>query len=146
MPVRLALLPISVWAILLTTILLARAQVDSGGTDVQNLRSVIESQIGAFKRDDAQGAYSFAALEIQKIFPTANIFMQMVRRGYQPVYRPRSYAFAELTEIDGNLTQTVRIVGSDGDPATALYIMERQPDGSWKIGGCVLMREPGQGV
>ena len=107
---------------------------------------MIEQQIDAFKRDDAAGAYSFAAPGIQQIFPTAEIFMQMVRKGYQPVYRPRSYAFGELTEIEGKLVQPVQIVGPDEIPVTALYIMERQPDGSWKIGGCVLTRGPGKGV
>ncbi len=72
--------------------------------------------------------------------------MQMARQGYQPAYRPRSYAFGELTRIDDKLVQPVEIVGPDGVPVTALYIMERQPDGSWKIGGCVLTRAPGQGV
>ena len=28
--------------------------------------------------------------------------------------------------------------GPDGRPRIALYIMERQPDGSWKIDGCIL--------
>ncbi len=107
---------------------------------------MIEQQIDAFKRDNAVGAHSFAAPGIQQIFPSAEIFMQMVRQGYQPVYRPRSYAFDELTRIDGKLVQSVRVVSPDGLPVTALYIMERQPDGSWKIGGCVLTREPGQGV
>ena len=110
------------------------------------IRSVIDQQIDAFKRDDATGAYSFAAPSIQQIFPSAEIFMQMVRQGYQPVYRPRSFEFDELTEIDGKIVQPVRVVGPDGVPVTALYIMERQPDGSWKIGGCVLTQGPGQGA
>ena len=31
-------------------------------------------------------------------FPTEEIFMQMVRQGYPPVYRPRAYKFGELEE------------------------------------------------
>ena len=54
--------------------------------------------------------------------------------------------FGELTRIEGKLVQPVQIVGPDGIPVTALYIMERQPDGSWKIGECVLTRGPGKGV
>ena len=72
--------------------------------------------------------------------------MQMVQQGYQPVYRPRSFAFEELTRIDGKLVQPVRVIGPVGLPVTALYIMERQPNGSWKIGGCVLTQTPGQGA
>ena len=137
---------LTAWVILISSIDLASAQAEFGITDVQKLRHVIERQIDAFKRDDATGAYSFAAPSIQKIFPTAEIFMDMVRKGYQPVYRPRSYAFDELTRIEGKLVQPVRVIGPDGVPVTALYIMKRQSDGSWKIGGCVLTRVPGQGV
>ncbi len=146
MTIRPALIPLAAWAIVLTIIFPVRAQVDPDTEDVQSIRSVIEQQIDAFKRDDAAGAYSFAAPAIKKIFPSAEIFMQRVRQGYQPVYRPRSFAFDELTRIEGKLVQPVRVVGPDGVPVTALYIMERQPDGSWKIGGCLLTRESGQRV
>ncbi len=146
MTIRPALILLAAWAIVLMIIFPVRAQVDPGTVDVQSIRGVIEQQIDAFKRDDATGAYSFAAPSIQKIFPTAEIFMRMVRQGYQPVYRPRSFAFDELTRIEGKLVQPVRVVGPDGVPVTALYIMEQQSDGSWKIGGCVLTREPGQGI
>ncbi len=137
---------LTAWLILISSTVLVWAQAELGAGDVQTIRRVIEQQIDAFKRDDATGAYSFAAPGIQKIFPTAEIFMRMVRQGYQPVYRPRSYAFDELTRIEGKLVQPVRVVGPDGVPVTALYIMERQPDRSWKIGGCVLTRAPGRGI
>ena len=125
MTIRPALIPLAAWSIALMIIFPVRAQVDPGTGDVQSIRGVIEQQIDAFKRDDAAGAYSFAAPEIKKIFPSAEIFMQMVRQGYQPVYRPRSFAFNELTRIDGKLVQSVRVVGPDGLPVTALYILER---------------------
>jgi hypothetical protein len=32
----------------------------------------------------------------------------------------------------------VLLVGPDGKPVMALYAMERQPDGSWRIDGCML--------
>ena len=69
---------------LLTNALPLRAQVDFEAAEVQNIRRVIERQIDAFKRDDAAGAYAFTSPTIRKIFPTAEIFMRMVRQGYQP--------------------------------------------------------------
>ena len=143
---RPAFVLMAVWVFFLTNALPLRAQSDMEAADVQGIRRVIEQQIDAFQQDDGTRAFSFAAPAIRKIFPTAEIFMRMVRQGYQPVYRPRSYAFDELTRIDGRLVQPVRVVGPDGVPVTALYIMERQPDGGWKIGGCVLTREAGKGV
>ena len=46
--------------------------------------------------------------------------------------------------IDGRLTQLVNVVGPDGVARVALYFMERQADGSWRIGGCMLTT--GQGT
>jgi hypothetical protein len=42
---------------------------------------------------------------------------------------------------DGRLLQPVRIEWSDGDPLIAVYILAKQPDGSWKIDGVFLSRD-----
>ena len=112
--------------------------------DVGSIRRAITDQIDAFKRDDAMAAYGLAAPGIKKAFPSAEAFMTMVRRSYRPVYRPRHYAFEPLVEIDRTLVQPVAIIGPDGLPVTAHYVMERQPDGAWRIGGCVLTQVPGR--
>jgi hypothetical protein len=108
------------------------------------IESVIESQLQAFLRDDGVTAYSFAAPNITSRFPTAEIFMQMVEQGYPQVYRPRSYRFGPLTEKPGHLEQAVEIVDSEGEYWTALYTLELQPDGSWKITGCYLLKSLGE--
>jgi hypothetical protein len=61
-----------------------------------------------------------------------------VRNGYQPVYRPREVRFGDLVDLDGALIQKVDVTGPDGRRALALYVMERQADGSWRINGCML--------
>jgi hypothetical protein len=38
------------------------------------------------------------------------------------------------------------VIGPDGVPATALYIMERDAAGEWRIGGCVIADEPEAGA
>ena len=106
--------------------------------DRDTIRSVITSQLDAFRRDDAPGAYAEAAPGIRRLFPTPDIFLEMVRRGYPPVYRPRSAEFTSLATEDGQLVQRVEIVGPDGEAHIALYTMEREPDGTWRIAGCVL--------
>ncbi len=50
------------------------------------------------------------------MFGTSAIFMDMVRQGYQPVYHPRNFDFAEIVELNGQPTQKVRVVGPDGRP------------------------------
>ena len=106
--------------------------------DEDAIRAVIESQMTAFRRDDAAGAYSFATPKIQQQFGNAEIFLEMVRTGYRPVYRPSSVEFLDLVTVEGQLVQRVYVIGPDGRPRTALYIMEQQSDGSWKIDGCIL--------
>jgi Domain of unknown function (DUF4864) len=103
------------------------------------IRAVIEGQIEAMRRDDAAGAFAFASPSIQAIFRTAENFLTMVRTGYAAVYRPRSVAFTDLLRFDEVLVQLVDVVGPDGRPVIAAYVMEIQPDGSWRINGCELL-------
>lgn len=102
------------------------------------IRSVIEGQLGAFRRDDDAAAFGYASPGIQSQFGDAATFGAMVRRGYQPVYHPRNVHFGQLIEIDGRTVQKVQVVGPDGAAALALYFMEREADGTWRIDGCVL--------
>jgi len=101
-------------------------------------RQVIEGQIEALSRDDGVTAFGFASPDIQKTFRTPEQFMRMVRSSFKPVYRPRSYSFEAPILVEGHHTQPVRFIGPDGRGVVALYKMERQDDGSWRIGGVTL--------
>ena len=111
--------------------------------DEADFRAVISDQIAAFRADDGARAYSHAAPMIRQIFPDPDRFMGMVRQGYPPVYRPQSYSFGKASlSASGRPTQRVTIVGPDGLTYEAIYTMERQPDGTWQISGCALVRSP----
>ena len=114
--------------------------------DRSSIRGVIERQLEAFRRDDAAEAYFYAAPEIRRMFRSEDRFMGMVRESYKPVYKPRSYVFDELKEAPAGLTQSVHIQDADGVDWIAVYTLERQPDGSWKISGCRLLKLPGEAV
>ncbi len=116
------------------------AQAPVAAADRAGIERVIRDQMAAFRADDAAAAFAFAAPSLQTMFGTPETFIAMVRRGYAPVYRPRSVEFRELAEADGALVQRVLLIGPDGVPEVALYVMERQPDGSWRIAGCFLTR------
>jgi Domain of unknown function (DUF4864) len=113
-----------------------------GVADRGAIKTVIESQIAAFRRDDGPGAFAFASPAIKRMFGTPENFMDMVRGGYPQVYRPSSVSFGDLLRADGALVQLVDIVGPDGVPVIAVYEMERQPDGTWQINGRRLLRPP----
>ena len=99
---------------------------------------MIERQIEAFRRDDGPAAFGYASPNIQGMFGSPDTFMDMVRQGYRPVYRPRAVEFREIVTLQGMPTQKVHVIGPDGRPVTALYPMSRQADGSWRIEGCYL--------
>ena len=110
------------------------------------IRGVIEAQLGAFQGDDAKTAFGYASPGIQGMFGDAATFLQMVRQGYPPVYRARSHAFGPLVELQGRTVQKVELVGPDGQRALALYVMEHEPDGSWRIDGCMLTQSDSVGA
>ena len=110
------------------------------------IEAVIAGQIEAFRRDDGEAAYAFAAPNVRALFPTAEIFMRMVRSGYLPVYWPQAVRFAELVIENGEVVQRVLLRGPDGRAHLALYTMEHQPDGSWRIAAVVLVKLPETGA
>jgi Domain of unknown function (DUF4864) len=111
------------------------------------IRTVIESQLNAFAADDGEKAYGFAAPNIQQIFRTPEQFMAMVKQSYQPVYRNSKRIYSEVFQ-DGLGRPAMRVVltGMDGKRYEALYALEKQTDGQWKIVSCTILVIPAQGV
>lgn len=133
----------------LSLVLLAPAAAvakDLSGDDRATIRSTIAGQIEAFRSDDAALAYGYAAPGIKRLFPTAERFLDMVRRTYRPVYRPRAVTFGEIVETPEGILQTVYVTGPDGDDWIAAYVAERQDDGTWRISGCALAPNDGSSI
>src|SRR5947209_1562625 len=117
----------------LAVLLIQPARADEGAAldtaDRAAIRMVVEEQLAAFR---------LASPSIQQQFRSSGNFMRMVRTGYRAVYRPREVQFGEIEMKDGRIIQRVEVIGPDGAPALAHYVMQRQPDGSWRINGCFL--------
>ena len=111
----------------------------AGEADIRSAQSTIDSQLKAFLADDGARAYGFAAPNIQTMFPTPDAFMGMVTKGYAPVRRPESYSFGKSEQMGANrIVQQVLLTGPDGKAYEAVYTLELQPDGVWRITGCSL--------
>ena len=107
-------------------------------------RATVERQIEAFRRDDAATAYAQAAPAIQNMFPSPDTFLAMVREGYAAVYRARRYSVDRIEEAgDDGFALGVTLQDEAGTDWAALYSLERQPDGAWRISGCRLVKAPG---
>jgi hypothetical protein len=133
--------------ICLAIFILVLAHTPLRSQDSTTLQSIISRQMQAFQADDGNTAFEFASPNLQQMFQTPSRFMEMVKRGYAPVYRPESYQFGEMTSApDGNPVQIVDIVDSAGNSWRATYQFERQPDGTWRIGAVSLEPLPGSNV
>lgn len=104
------------------------------------IEATIRSQLDAFGRDDAEQAFGYATADIRRQFGSSDRFMRMVEEQYEPVYRAAGLQFLALLQVDGQWVQTVRIVDGDGRVWRAHFTMRRQPDRSWKVGGCQLVQ------
>ncbi|MCR9256951.1 MAG: DUF4864 domain-containing protein [Alphaproteobacteria bacterium] len=112
--------------------------------DERAIKQVITDQIEAFRQDDATKAFSYAAPSIKQKFTSPDMFMSMVRRGYDPVYRPTAYDFGKLVKVHGMLIQEVFLTDRKGVPTIALYTMQKQPEGDWRISAVRLHQPEGQ--
>jgi hypothetical protein len=127
-------------AVLLAAIAIAFSPLAARADEVSAAQRVIRAQEQAFVRDDAATAYSYAAPAIKQIFPAPDIFMAMVQNGYAPVYRHKSFEFGDSKTEGSSVAQRVHIIDADGEAWEALYTLEQQADGSYKITGCSLLK------
>jgi hypothetical protein len=115
------------------------APVFAGDAEIKSAQDTIDRQLQAFLADDGALAYSFAAPNVKRIFPTVESFMSMVTSGYVPVYRPQNYSFGKSMQTGPtSIVQQVLIVGPDGKDYEAVYTLELQEDGTFRITGCSL--------
>ncbi len=137
-----------VTALLFALIFLAPVHAeDLSPQDKSAVQQVISGQLEAFKSDNGPLAFSFAAPTITGIFNTPENFMAMVKRGYAPIYSNQKYTFGSVA-VDslGRQIQHVTITAADGKRYEAVYALQKQPDGNWKIAGCTLVEIPGTEV
>jgi hypothetical protein len=129
---------------LLLAVALSQRLTDIPLQQQAEIRAVIEAQLAAFQQDDAVRAFSFAAPGIRQTFQTPERFLQMVKQGYMPLYRPAKVEFTAIGVLQGLPTQVLTVTDQEGVRYQAYYVMERQPDRSWKIAGVYLEPLPAE--
>jgi hypothetical protein len=120
--------------------LLLPASLPASADDAGDIKSVISGQLQAFKSGDGSAAYSYAAPNIKRMFPSEAAFMAMVEGGYAPVFRSSNAVFGPMTAEGGGFRQEVYLTDSGGQSYIASYTLERQPDGSLKITSCAIRK------
>lgn len=102
------------------------------------IKQVVGDQVRALKAGDGATAYSYAAPGIRAQFETPDIFLAMVRAAYGALIAARYTEFLDGAVIAGRVIQPLRLIAPDNTVLVALYTMEKQRDGRWRIAGCVL--------
>jgi hypothetical protein len=100
------------------------------------IRRVITEQRSALHVGDARKAFAYASPSIQAQFNDAATFMTMVRDAYASLLTARYVEFLDGAVIEGLVIQPLRLIDADNTVRVALYTMEKQKDGSWRISSC----------
>ena len=109
-----------------------------------SIRNIIVKQIEAFKSNDPETAFLLASPGIREQFGTAENFMEMVKEDYSVILLHSNFEFRELQKQDNiGFIQTVFFEKKSGKAILALYFMELQPNGEWRINGCKLVSTAG---
>jgi hypothetical protein len=88
--------------------------------------------------NDGAKAFSYASPGIRAQFGIPEVFMAMVREGYAVMLRPASVRFLPPAIEAGQTIQLVRLTDDSGRVWLARYVMEKQKNGAWRVGGCSL--------
>ena len=119
-----------------TAILIGPAKAQTiGSAETGAAQEVIRDQLTAFQTREHDRAFSHAAPNIRSMFGDTERFIQMVKSGYAAIYNSRSFSFARTRSEAGVFFQEVIIVDPQGKEWQAIYSMQKQSDGSWKIRG-----------
>ena len=117
----------------------AVAHAAVGTAESKAIQATVQRQFDAFDRDDAAAAFAQASSTARERFGTPERFMEMVKAQYQAVYRRRSVIFTDIERVDGLTIQSVRVTDADDRVWVALYQMQQEQDGQWRILGCQLL-------
>jgi Domain of unknown function (DUF4864) len=111
--------------------------------DEKLVLAVVQGQLAAIAKDDADKAFSYAAPNVRQSVGSAAEFMTMVRRGYPVVYRPSSVAFLKPEGRGDKAVQRVHMTDARGKSWLAVYSLQRQKDKLWRITGCAVAESKG---
>jgi hypothetical protein len=116
-----------------------KARADTlSGPEAQQVQAVVVAQLKAFSNEDAEAAFAAATPQVRKSVGDPGRFLALVRGNYPMVYHPAGYAFLPPEMDQDQVVQVVAIRDGDDKTWLAMFSLERQPDHSWRIGGCIV--------
>lgn len=106
--------------------------------DWRAIRQVVEEQLKALKSGNGERAMNYASLPLRAQFRSPENFLRMVRAGYAPLLDAHHTQFLEGSIVEGAVLQPLQLVLPDDSVLVAIYQLEKQDDGQWRIAGCAI--------
>jgi hypothetical protein len=120
------------------------AEPEMRASDWKAIQQVISAQRAALVAGDGGAALGYATPGLRAQFGDADTFMAMVHLGYAALLTARYTEFLDGAVIDGVIIQPLRLIDADDSVRVALYSVERQQNGAWRISGCRIGTSPVQ--
>ncbi|MEJ7932367.1 DUF4864 domain-containing protein [Ramlibacter sp. AN1015] len=112
---------------------------DSEATQV---RDVIVAQIQAMAENDAERMFDTTTPAVRAAIGSSGRFLAMMHGAYPMVYQPSIVSFHPPHRKSDGAFQLVEITDRDDQAWLAVFILEQQPDESWRISGCAVTENP----
>lgn len=103
------------------------------------IHAVVQSQLDALAQDDADTAFALATADSRNRLGDPDTFLRIIKEHFTPIYRHQRALFSAPEMIAGHMVQIVRLTDGDNSVWLAVYQMQREMDGNWKIEGCKLL-------
>jgi hypothetical protein len=105
-------------------------------SDWKSIKQAISAQRAALIAGDGEKAFGYATPALRAQFGDADTFMTMVHVGYPALLTARYTEFLQGAVIEGLVIQPLRLIDGDNTVRVALYTLEKQQSGAWRISGC----------
>ncbi len=112
---------------------------DLDQSEMAAIQGVVQLQINALAKDDADSAFALTTADTRNRLGTADNFLRLIKEQYDPVYRHRLALFSVPQVVNGKTYQVVRLTDLNSHVWVAIYLMNKDTDGAWKIDGCQLL-------
>lgn len=107
--------------------------------DAMAIQAAVRSQIDALSDNDAVGAFQFTTLDRRTEIGSPDKFLSLIKKHYQPLYQHQLVLYSRPEVVNGETFQAVRLTDRNGHVWLAVFRMEPEPGGLWKIDSCYLL-------
>ena len=103
-------------------------------SDKSLIRQLVKKQLRAFQEEDCETALSLASPKIQNRY-TPQDFVRALGNRYSALLKPRSIIFQGFTLVENFPALTSLVMDEAGNLAKAIFVVQHQPDFSWRVHG-----------